>query len=78
MGDILGDLGIWHGGQGRRWGGGTPVDEVDVDLCTIWVDGETVERRVVLIVIVFLNVREVSFDKVNCFPVRNIINIFFS
>jgi hypothetical protein len=49
------------------------VDEVNVDLSTICIDGITVERRGSVIVVVLFNVREVSFLEVNSLPVRNIV-----
>jgi hypothetical protein len=49
------------------------IDEVDVDLGMVCIDGETVKCWLVGVVVVFLDVREVSFFKVDGFPVRNVV-----
>jgi hypothetical protein len=73
---------VVKGGYSRRSGnsapkvgeeGGVAVDEVDVDLSAVRVNGETIKRRLVFVVVVFFDVREVSFHKVDGFPVRNVV-----
>jgi hypothetical protein len=57
---------------------GVAIDEANIDLHAVCIDGETVERRVMFVVVVLFDVREVSFFKVDGLPVRNIIEFVLS